>query len=125
MALSFAMKSMQMALHKSPELPDVPLVINFARDEREQKILKLVLGRQSMGWPFAAPPGLPAERAGALRAAFDATTKDAEFLAEAKMRLLDVNPMSGIEIDRLVGELYQTPEDIIAATKAVIAEGAR
>ena len=51
--------------------------------------------------------------------------KDPEFLAEARQRLLEVNPMSGAEIGKLIGELYQTPPDIIAATKAIIAEGAR
>jgi len=43
-----------------------------------------------------------------LRKAFDDTVKDADFLAEAKQRLLDVNPMSGAEVDKLIGELYQT-----------------
>ena len=83
------------------------------------------LSRQQMGWPFLAPPDLPPERAKALRTAFDETMKDPEFLAEAKQRQLEVNPMSGAEIDKLVGELYQTPPDVIAATKSVIAEGAR
>ena len=75
-----------------------------------------------MGWPFIAPPDLPAERAQALRKAFDDTMKDPEFLAEAKQRLLDVNPMSGADIDKLVSELYQTPPEVIAATKAIIVE---
>src|SRR5215470_17077571 len=104
-----------MALQKSPELPDVPLVMDAARNERERQILRLVLARQAMGWPFIAPPDLPADRAQALRAAFDATMKDPEFLAEAKQRLLEVNPMSGVEIGKLVTELYQTPAEVIAA----------
>jgi tripartite-type tricarboxylate transporter receptor subunit TctC len=95
------------------------------KDERERLILRLMLSRQAMGWPFIAPPDLPRERAAALRQAFDATMKDPEFLAEAKQRLLDVNPMTGVEIGKLVGELYQTPPDVIAATKAVIAEGGK
>jgi tripartite-type tricarboxylate transporter receptor subunit TctC len=78
-----------------------------------------------MGWPFMAPPDLPPERAAALRKAFDETMKDPEFLAEAKQRLLEVNPMTGAEIDKLVGELYATPPDVIAATKAVIAQGGK
>ena len=113
---------LQMGLQKSADLPDVPLIMDLATSERERQILRLILGRQQMGWPFAAPPDLPADRAAALRDAFDATVKDPEFLAEAKQRLLDVNPMRGADIDRLVGELYQTPADVIAATKAVIAE---
>ncbi len=115
----------QMSLQKSPELPDVPLIMDLASSDRARGILKLVLSRQQMGWPFAAPPELPADRAQALRKAFDDTTKDVEFLAEAKQRQLEVNPMSGAEIDKLVGKLYQTPRDVIAATKAVIAEGVR
>ena len=116
---------LQMALKKSAELPDVPLVMDLATTDRERQILRLVLARQVMGWPFIAPPDLPGDRAQALRRAFDNTMKDPEFLAEAKQRLLDVNPMSGAEIGKLVGELYQTPPDIIAATKAIIVEGAR
>jgi len=116
---------LQMALHKSRDLPEVPLILDLARDERDRQILRLVLARQQMGWPFLAPPDLPADRAQALRQAFDATMRDAEYLAEAKQRALDVNPMTGAEIDQLVGELYRTSPDIIAATKSVIAEGAR
>jgi tripartite-type tricarboxylate transporter receptor subunit TctC len=116
---------LQMALKKSPELPDVPLIADQVKTERERLIIKLMMSRQQMGWPFIAPPDLPADRAQALRKAFDETMKDPEFLAEAKQRRLDVNPMSGAEIDKLIGEIYQTPPDVIAATKAVIAEGAR
>ena len=110
---------------RHPALPDVPLVMDLAVNDRERQILKLVLSRQQMGWPFLAPPGLPADRARALRQAFDHTMKDPEFLAEATQRQLEVNPMSGVEIEKLLAELYATPPDVIAATKAVIAEGAR
>jgi tripartite-type tricarboxylate transporter receptor subunit TctC len=116
---------LQMAMKKSPELPDVPLIADQVKTERERLIIKLMMSRQQMGWPFIAPPDLPADRAQALRKAFDDTMKDPEFRAEAKQRLLDVNPMSGAELDKLVGELYQTPPDVIAATKAIIVEGAR
>jgi tripartite-type tricarboxylate transporter receptor subunit TctC len=116
---------LQMSLQKSRDLPDVPLIMDLASNDRERQILKLILGRQQMGWPFIAPPDIPAERAQALRKAFGDTMQDAEFLAEAKSRLLDVNPMSGGEIEKLITELYQTPPDVIAATKAVIAEGGR
>ena len=69
--------------------------MDLAHNERERQILQLILARQQMGWPFLAPPDLPAERAQALRQAFDATMKDPEFLAEAKQRQIDVNPMIG------------------------------
>ena len=87
--------------------------------------MRLTLARQAMGWPFIAPPDLPPERAQALRKAFDDTMTDPEFLAEAKQRLLEVNPMRGVDIGKLIVDLYQTPPDIIAATKAMVVEGAR
>jgi tripartite-type tricarboxylate transporter receptor subunit TctC len=116
---------LQIALRGAPDLPHVPLVTNFARNERDRQILRLVLSRQQMAWPFAAPPELPNEHAAALRAAFDATMRDPDYLAETKQRGLEVAPMSAAEIDTLIGELYQTPTDAIVATKAAITDGAK
>ena len=115
----------QLALNKSQELAQAPLILDFADTERKRQILRLVLSRQSMARPFAAPPGLPQDRLRALRKAFDATMADPEFLAEAKHRGLEVNPVSGSEIDRLVDELYSTPPDIVAETRRMISDGAR
>jgi tripartite-type tricarboxylate transporter receptor subunit TctC len=115
----------QLALKKSPELPDVPLILDFATTDRQRQMLKLVLSRQSMARPFAAPADLPAERKAALRKAFAETMADPEFLAEAKQRGLEVNPVSGAAIDKLVGELYQTAPEIVAEVRAAISEGAR
>jgi hypothetical protein len=60
-----------MSLAKSPELPDVPLITDYAADEQQRQTLNLVLSRQTMAWLFAAPPDLPADREQA--AAFDET----------------------------------------------------
>jgi tripartite-type tricarboxylate transporter receptor subunit TctC len=111
----------QLNLTKSPELPDVPAITELATSETQRQILKLVLSRQNMARPFAAPPGLPADRAQALRASFDRTMADPEFIAEARAAGLEVNPVSGVEIERLVGELYQTPPDVVAKAKAAVA----
>ena len=115
----------QMNLTKNPELPDVPMVTDFAKTDRERQILNMVISRQIMGRPFAAPPGIPPDRAAALRAAFDATMTDKDFLNEAGERGLDVNPVSGGALDKLIGDLYATPADIIAETKSLIAKGAQ
>jgi len=115
----------QLALEKSPELPDVPLIMDFATTERQRQILRLVFSRQSMARPFVAPPGIPEDRKQALRAAFDETMADPEFLAEAKARGLEVNPVSGVDIDKLIRELYQTPADVVAEVRATIARGAK
>ena len=115
----------QLALKRSPELPDVPLIFDFASDDRQRQILKLVLSRQSMARPFAAPPDLPADRKQALRSAFDQTMIDPEFLAEARQRGLEVNPVSGADIDKLVDELYRTAPEIVAEARAAVSGEAR
>ena len=114
----------QLALSRSPELPDVPLIADLATTDRQRQILRLVFSRQAMARPFLAPPGIPEDRKQALRAAFDETMRDPAFIAEAKQRGLEVNPVSGAEIDKLIEELYQTPADIIAEVRAGTAPGA-
>ncbi len=111
----------QLNLTKNPELPHVPMIMEFAKDDRQRASLKIILSRQTMGRPFMAPPGLPDDRKAALRAAFDATMKDPEFIAEAKARGQEVNPVSGAEIDKLLAELYATPKDIVEETRRAVA----
>ncbi len=104
---------------KAPELQHIPTISDFAND-RQKQILRLVTSRQTMGRPFAAPPGVPADRAAALREAFMATLKDPAFLAEADKLKLEVNPVSGDDVTRLVAELYATPKDIVEEARVAI-----
>ena len=67
---------LQLGVEKIPELPDVPHVLDLTNDPNEKAALRLIFSRQAMARPFAAGPGLPPERAKALRDAFDATMKD-------------------------------------------------
>jgi tripartite-type tricarboxylate transporter receptor subunit TctC len=103
----------QSALRKEPEMGDLPLVMDLTKDTEKLQILKLILAAQDMARPFAAPPGIPADRKAALVAAFDATMKDPEFLADAKKLSIDVNPVSGKALDDLLTELYATPKDVV------------
>jgi tripartite-type tricarboxylate transporter receptor subunit TctC len=104
----------QLGLSKHPDLPNVPLITDFAKTAEQKQILKLIFARQVMGRPYLAPPGLPPDRATALQQAFDATMKDPEFLAEAKKEKLEINPVSGHEIEQLLQEAYATPQAIAA-----------
>jgi tripartite-type tricarboxylate transporter receptor subunit TctC len=110
----------QLNLTKSADLPGVPLIGDFATTDRQRQIIKLVVSRQLMGRPFMAPPGIPADRQAALRKAFAETMTDPEFLNEAKARAQEVDPVSGPELDKLLAELYATPKDVVAETKAAI-----
>jgi tripartite-type tricarboxylate transporter receptor subunit TctC len=102
----------QLSLQKHAELPDVPLVVDFAKNDEQQQILKLIFARQVMGRPFLAPPGIPAERAEALRKAFMETMTDPAFLADAEKSQLEVNPVSGEEVQKLVAEVYRTSPEV-------------
>jgi tripartite-type tricarboxylate transporter receptor subunit TctC len=106
----------QAAFKKEPEMAAVPLIVDQTKDSEKLQILKLFLAAQEMARPFAVPPGVPEDRKAALIAAFDATMKDPEFLAEATKLNLDVNPVGGKDIDKLLGELYATPKEVL--TKA-------
>jgi tripartite-type tricarboxylate transporter receptor subunit TctC len=110
----------QLALSKHPDLPDIPLITDLATTDEQRQILKLIFARQVMGRPFLAPPGLPAERVEALRQAFLDTMKDKDFLAEADTAQLEINPVTGPAIEKLVKEIYQTPADIAAKAAAVL-----
>jgi len=110
----------QLNLVKNPELPDVPLIMEFAKTDAQRQMLRLVLSRQDMARPFIAPPGLPNDRRTALRKAFDDTMADPELVAEMKARGQEVNPLSGAAIEKLVADLYATPKDVLAETRKAI-----
>lgn len=104
---------LQLGLQKFEDLPNVPSVMDLPTTPQNKAALKLIVSRQSIARPFAAPPGLPPERLAALRAAFDATMKDPQFLAEAKRLNLEVRPVAGADVQKLIKELYATPPDVV------------
>ena len=108
---------LQMSTAKHPDLPDVPFVMDLAKTDKDRKVLELVFARQAWGRPFAAPPGVPADRVKALQAAFMATMKDADFLADAKKQKLEIAPISGEKIKQLIAALYASPKDLVEAAK--------
>ena len=113
----------QLGLNKAPDLQDVPLILDLAKDEKQRQILILIFSRQTMGRPFVAPPGIPEDRRDILRNAFDLTMKDPDFLRDTGKRAIEISPVSGAEIDDLLKVLYQSPEDVLLiARKAVQTE---
>src|SRR5262249_47972364 len=116
---------LQLTTKPIADLPNVPTILDVSETDRQKQIVGLLLSPQEMGVPFAAPPGVPPDRAAALRKAFDDTMKDPAFLAEAKGRGLDVSPVSGAEIENLVTDIYKTPKEILADVRKVIAAPAR
>jgi tripartite-type tricarboxylate transporter receptor subunit TctC len=103
----------QFSHKKLPELPDVPLVTELAKTDSQKEILNLILSSQQMARVIVAPPDVPPERVAALRQAFEDTIKDPEFMASASRFGLPVEPVSGLEIQKLVTEMSRTPPDVI------------
>ena len=113
----------QNSLKKHPSLPDVPLIMDYAKTDSDRAVLELIFGRQQMAFPIAAPPGVPAERLAVLRRAFEATMKDPEYIAEARKLNLDVDPASGAEIDALLKRIYASPQAVIQRARKAIDDG--
>jgi tripartite-type tricarboxylate transporter receptor subunit TctC len=114
----------QAALKKEPEIAAVPLATDLVSGPEELQIIKLLLASQAMARPFAAPPELAADRKSALIAAFDATMRDADFLAEAQKLNFEIHPVSAATIDSLLAEVYATPKDVLSrAAKAISSAG--
>ncbi|MDP2357210.1 MAG: tripartite tricarboxylate transporter substrate-binding protein [Beijerinckiaceae bacterium] len=106
----------QLSLEKHADLPDVPIITDFAKDDITRGVFRLVFARQVMGRPFAAPPGTPPERVEVIRKAFMATLKDPQLLAEADKAQLEITPVSGDVVQKLVQEAYSMPPEVIKRT---------
>ena len=96
-----------------PSLKGVPFVLDLARNADERQMLEFLYAGQGIGRPFVAPPDLPPERLKMLRDAFNATMKDADFLADAKKGKLDVEPEDGEHLAALIAKIYATPKPIV------------
>ena len=109
----------QMALEKHRELADVPLVMDYAKDEESRRALELVFAPLLPGRPYITTPSVPAERLKALQDAFMATMQDPDFLAEATKHGMEITPRSGDEVFAVVKRGYDTPKSIVERVTAL------
>jgi len=112
----------QAALQKEDDIPDVPLALDLATTDEQRQILRVFLTSQEMARPFAAPPSIPADRVAALRNAFQQMLKDPDFLAETQKLRLDVHPMDGPTMEKLLKEIYATPKNVLAQAAQAVAK---
>jgi tripartite-type tricarboxylate transporter receptor subunit TctC len=110
----------QMALDKHSDLPDIPLVIDLAKNDEQRQILRLIFARQALGRPFLAPPGVPHDRATALRTAFMATMRDQTFLAEAEKAKLEIKPLAGDAVQAIIADAAKTNPHILKKAAAIV-----
>ena len=112
----------QAGIKTQAELPNVPAATDLAKEPEQRQILNLILIGQAMARPFAAPPGIPADRKAALIAAFDRTMQDPDFLAEAQRLNFEVNPVTAAKLDALLTDAYATPKDVVARAAKALAD---
>jgi tripartite-type tricarboxylate transporter receptor subunit TctC len=99
--------------HRIKDLPEVPGLLDLAVDEKSRRILGLMGGGPDIGRSLVAEPGIPGERAVALRKAFMETMADPEFVADMHKRNLGVEPLTGEEVQKIVATAVATPRELV------------
>jgi tripartite-type tricarboxylate transporter receptor subunit TctC len=110
---------LQTGLDKAPDLPDVPRLVDLGRDAEQRTILELFSQSEKIGRSFTAPPDMPPERVAELRAAYAATMQDAGFLADAKVANVELDPMSGADLQAIIAKFFDHPPALVAKALAL------
>lgn len=109
-----------LAKGQSPALRDVPLVLDVTHNEAERHVFEILMGMKALGRPFFVAPGVPKDRTEALRAAFMATMRDTDFLAEAGQVLGPIDPVSGADMQAIIANVYALPAEVIAQAREAV-----
>ncbi len=110
----------QIGLQKAHDLPDVPLMMDLVKNEEDRGVMMLLSASTTIGRPIFTGPDVPAERVKALRDAFDAMVKDPVFLEAAKKERFEIDPVSGVELQKIVAEIVATPKSVVAKLAQII-----
>ncbi len=112
----------QIGLEPNPELTRMgaPEIWPYIKDEQSRKVAEIVISQQAFERPYFTAPGLPTERVAELRAGFEATMHDPEFLADAGKVALDISPMPGGKLQQVIEKLYGTPMSLIERARRAI-----
>ncbi len=105
---------------RHPDYPDVPTARELAKGERERRLIEAIEIPYRLARPFAAPPGVPPDRARALRSAFLAVHRDEQFLAEAGKAGIDISPIGAGQVAELIRRLATTPPDMLRAIEKLL-----
>ena len=103
----------QTGAKRQADLADVPLLLELVASPEDKKVIELLSFAQEMGRPFVMPPGTPKDMVAVIRRAFDATLKDPLFLADAGKSLLEVDPVTGEEMEQILKRAYAAPKALV------------
>jgi tripartite-type tricarboxylate transporter receptor subunit TctC len=101
--------------------PGVPFAGDLAPNQEARDVLNVLMAADALGRPFVVSKQVPADRLAVLRAAFDKTLKDVQFLAEnQKLDLPVEGPIAGPEAEQIVASIYAAPPAVIARAQAIV-----
>ena len=104
-----------------PELPNVPLAAKYAKNDEARELIRIGIEEPSDYYrPYALPPGTPKERVELLRKAFQQTLKDPELLADARKAKLDIEPITGEELEKMIGKLFKLDRSIVGRLQEIL-----
>jgi tripartite-type tricarboxylate transporter receptor subunit TctC len=103
----------QISFKSDAELAGVPLILDIAKTDAAREMLQFFFAPNEFGRPYLGPPGIPAERLALLRRGFDAAMSDPEFRADAEKSQMDVDPMTGEEMEALIKRIYAAPPEVV------------
>jgi tripartite-type tricarboxylate transporter receptor subunit TctC len=112
----------QIGMKKEPDLQNVPLLVDLAETPEQSRMFEFVSLSINMERPFATTPGFDRQRLQILRDSFMQMAKDSAFLADAAKNELDVDPMTGDGVEKIVASIIDMPKDIVEKTKYAIGE---
>ncbi len=110
----------QMGVSKADDLPDIPLALDLAKTPEDRAAMQLIFSPTYIGWPSVMPPGVPEDRIAAVRAAYMKTMKDPDFVAAADKQQLELDPLDGESIQKIVAQLYDLPPAAIELARAAM-----
>jgi tripartite-type tricarboxylate transporter receptor subunit TctC len=108
---------------RHPDFPDAPTARELARTDKDRTLIEVIELPYTLSRPFVAPPDVPADRAKALQDAFMATHKDPEYIKEAERLGIDISPISGNDVLKLIDKISQTPPDQLKSVEKLIEGG--
>jgi tripartite-type tricarboxylate transporter receptor subunit TctC len=104
---------------RHPDLPNIPTARELAKDAAGLAFIEATELPFITSRPFAAPPGIPAERADALKKAFMAAHKDPQYLAEAEKLKIGVSPIDGDEVLAMIDKMAASPPEVLDKVRAL------
>ena len=111
---------LQHGLRPNPELGNIPMAQDLATNDADRKLLELFAARQEIGFPVFGPPGVPADRAAALRAAYMKVMQDPAYIAEVKNMKVDLAPLSGTQMQALIDQIYNAPKPVVERARDIL-----